>query len=141
MQRGTDCLEGLMLRFIHSSMALQPFLGTSYLLQFHNLFTQTIGLFGRGISPSQGLCLHAGQHKHRINAYTDFHALSGIRTHDPSVRASEDSPRLRPRDHYDRMLRLKLILKQGEILWPRFIWLGISGSNTSKEVLVQQSDY
>jgi hypothetical protein len=33
----------------------------------------------------QGLCLHT-QHIHRINAHkTDIHALSGIRTHDPSV--------------------------------------------------------
>jgi hypothetical protein len=30
------------------------------------------------------------QHRHRINANTDIHALSGIRTHDPSVRADED---------------------------------------------------
>jgi hypothetical protein len=27
----------------------------------------------------------------RINAYTDINAFSGIRTHDPNVRASEDS--------------------------------------------------
>jgi hypothetical protein len=35
--------------------------------------------------------LYAGQHKHRINAHTDIHALNVIRTHNPSVRASEDS--------------------------------------------------
>jgi hypothetical protein len=39
---------------------------------------------------------------HRINAHTDIHALSGILTHDPSVRASEDSSCLRPRGHCDR---------------------------------------
>jgi hypothetical protein len=32
----------------------------------------------------------------------DNHALSGIRTHDPSVRASEDSSCLRQRGHCDR---------------------------------------
>jgi hypothetical protein len=32
----------------------------------------------------------------------DIHALSGIRTHDPSVRASEGSSSLRPRGHPDR---------------------------------------
>jgi hypothetical protein len=32
----------------------------------------------------------------------NIHALSGIRTHDPSFRASEDSSCLRPRDHCDR---------------------------------------
>jgi hypothetical protein len=36
----------------------------------------------------------------RINA--NIHALSGIRTHDLSVRASEDISCLRPRGHYDR---------------------------------------
>jgi hypothetical protein len=30
-------------------------------------YTQSIGLLGRGISPSQGL--YTGQHKHRINAH------------------------------------------------------------------------
>jgi hypothetical protein len=55
-----------------------------------------------GISPSQGRYLHSGQHKYRINAHTNIHALSGIRTHDPSVRANEDSSRLRPRGHRDR---------------------------------------
>jgi hypothetical protein len=40
----------------------------------------------------QGLYLYTEQHKHRINAHnTDIHALSGIRIHDPSIRASEDS--------------------------------------------------
>jgi hypothetical protein len=67
-------------------------------------FTQSVGFFGRGISPSQGLYLHTVQHKRRINAHnTDIHALSGIRTHDPSIRASEDSSCLRPRGHCDRL--------------------------------------
>jgi hypothetical protein len=34
--------------------------------------------------------------------HTDIHALSGIRTHDPSIRASEDSSCLRRRGHWDR---------------------------------------
>jgi hypothetical protein len=42
-----------------------------------------------------------GTTQHRINAHTHthtphIHALSGIRTHDPSVQASEDSSCLRP---------------------------------------------
>jgi hypothetical protein len=36
------------------------------------------------------------------NTDTDIHASSGIRTHDPSVRAGEDSSCLRPRGHCDR---------------------------------------
>jgi hypothetical protein len=34
--------------------------------------------------------------------HTDIYALSGNQTHDPSVRASEDSSCLRPRCHCDR---------------------------------------
>jgi hypothetical protein len=33
------------------------------------IYTQLVGLLGRGISPSQGRYLHPGQHRHRINAY------------------------------------------------------------------------
>jgi hypothetical protein len=65
--------------------------------------TKSVGVLGRGISPSQGLYLHTEQHKQRINSHnTDIHALSGIRTHNPSIRESEDSLRLRPRGHCDR---------------------------------------
>jgi hypothetical protein len=78
-------------------MALQPFVGPWPILYFRNLFTQSVGLLGRGISMSQGLYLQTGQHKHRINAHTDIHASSGIEDHDPSFRASEDSSCLRLR--------------------------------------------
>jgi hypothetical protein len=83
--------------FRHSSMALQPVVGRWPLLQFRNHFSQSVGLLGRVISPSQGRYLHTGQHNHRIKAHTDIHALSWIRTHDPSVRASENSSCFRPR--------------------------------------------
>jgi hypothetical protein len=43
-------------------MAVQPFFGPWPLLKFCNLFTQTVGLLGRVISPMQGRCLHTGQH-------------------------------------------------------------------------------
>jgi hypothetical protein len=60
-------------------------------------------LLGRGISLSQGLYLHAEQHKHTINAHsTDIHALSWIQTQDPRVRTNEDSSCLRPSGHCDR---------------------------------------
>jgi hypothetical protein len=36
------------------------------------------------------------------NKRTNIHVSSGTRTHDPSVRASEDGSRLRPRGHCDR---------------------------------------
>jgi hypothetical protein len=88
----TACYRGtfifLPLSFIHSfhsSMALQPFVGPWPHLQFHNLFTETVGLLGRVICLSQGGYLHTGQTKHKINAHTNIHALRGIRTHDLSV--------------------------------------------------------
>jgi hypothetical protein len=45
--------------------------------------------------------------RHRINAHrthTNIHASSGIRTHDLSVGAGEDSSCLRPRGHCDQCL-------------------------------------
>jgi hypothetical protein len=38
--------------------------------------------------------------------HTDIHALSGIRTHDPSVQASEDISCLRPRGHCGRLMAI-----------------------------------
>jgi hypothetical protein len=56
--------------------------------------------------------------KHRTtqpqNKRTDIHALSGIRTHNPSVRASEDSSCLRPRGHRDRPY---LFMKKTKTPW------------------------
>jgi hypothetical protein len=46
------------------------------------LFRHMVGLLGRVISPSQGLYIHrTTQHR---KTRTKIHALSGIRTHDPS---------------------------------------------------------
>jgi hypothetical protein len=59
-------------------------------------FTQTVEL-GEGSA-----YLHTEQHKHRINAYTDVHDLSEIRSYDSSVRASEESSCLRRHGHCDR---------------------------------------
>jgi hypothetical protein len=39
-------------------MALQPFVGPWQICHFLDLFTQTVGLLGRGISPSEVRCLH-----------------------------------------------------------------------------------
>jgi hypothetical protein len=76
-----------------------PLLGHGLFFSFIILFTQTVGLLGWVISPSQGRYLHTRQHKHRINAHTDIHALNGIWTHNPRVQASEKSSCLRPCGH------------------------------------------
>jgi hypothetical protein len=57
--------------FIHQWL-YSPLLGPGLFISFVIFFTQTVGLLGRGISPSQGRYLHTGQHKHRLNAYTDM---------------------------------------------------------------------
>jgi hypothetical protein len=83
-------------------MALLARSGPRPLIQFRNHFSQTVGPLGRVISPSLGRHLNTGQHRHRINTYTpNIHALIETRTHDPSVRASEDSSCLKPRGYYN----------------------------------------
>jgi hypothetical protein len=67
-------------------MVVQPFFGPWPLFAVSLTYTQTVGLLGQEISPSQGLYLYTEQNKHRINTHnTDIHALNGIRIHDPSV--------------------------------------------------------
>jgi hypothetical protein len=69
------------------SMALQPIQGPDLFI-----FSQTVGLLGRVMSPSQGRYLNTGQHKQNKRIHTpNIRAVSGIRTHDRSVRAREDS--------------------------------------------------
>jgi hypothetical protein len=83
-------------------MAVKPFVGLWPLLQFRNIIvTQTVGLLGRGISLTQDRCLHTGQHNTQNKRDTKIRVSIGIRTHDPSVRASEDSPCLRSCGHCD----------------------------------------
>jgi hypothetical protein len=76
---------------------LQLFVGPWTLFSFVFFFEQSAGLLGWVISPSQGRYPHTGQHKHRLNAHTNIHALSGIRTNDRIVWAREDSSCLRVR--------------------------------------------
>jgi hypothetical protein len=76
-------------------------------LWFHSFFTSLFSytvdrLLGRGISPSQGLNLHAEEHKHRINA----HNSSGIRTHDPSFWAGGNSLCPKSRGHCNRLINI-----------------------------------
>jgi hypothetical protein len=90
------------IQFIHLwlySLLLDLGLFFSFLI----FFTQSVGLLGGLISPSQGRYLHTGQHKHRINE--DIHASSGVRIHDPSVREGEDNSCLRARGRCDRRAR------------------------------------
>jgi hypothetical protein len=93
------------------SMALSAHSGPRPLFSSVIYFTQSVGLFGRGISPSNGRCRNTGQQIQNRRIHTpNIHAMSGIQTHDPSVRASEDSSCLRPRGYSDRLTeRLQLV--------------------------------
>jgi hypothetical protein len=66
-----------------------------------NLFGQLVGLHEREINPTQRLYLHrTTQH---TKTRTHIHASSGIRTHNPSARAVEDSTCLRQLGHWNRV--------------------------------------
>jgi hypothetical protein len=52
------------------------------------IILQTIGLLGRVISPSQGLYLNKGQHKHRLNTYT-YQISTPCVGFEPTISASE----------------------------------------------------
>jgi hypothetical protein len=62
--------------------------GPRPLIQFRNHFSQTVGLLGLGISPSQGRYVNTGQHKHRINAYTHQISMPWM-GFEPTIPASE----------------------------------------------------
>jgi hypothetical protein len=80
-------------------MALIPLLGLDRFFTFLILYTV-------GMAPLTGYQPFARPlPTHRIDANIGIHALRGIRTHNPSVRASEDSSCLRPRDHYERLTK------------------------------------
>jgi hypothetical protein len=67
-------------------------------------------IFIGGESAWRKAATYTGQHKHRIKADKSIHALSGIRTHDPRVRASEDNSCLRRRGHCNRQTKNKCTL-------------------------------
>jgi hypothetical protein len=71
------------------SMALQPLWTLASFFCF-NLFTQSVGLFGPGISPSQGRYLQIGQHEYRIKAHRHLfsqktHCVSITKTDRPKT--------------------------------------------------------
>jgi hypothetical protein len=102
---------------IHLSMALQPFVGPWPFVQCHDNFTQTVGLLGRVISPSQSRYLHTEQHKHRLNAHKHpcLEWDSNLRSKRPN-----EWRLFRPCGHYDR----HITIQSGKIYFRR--WMKIS---------------
>jgi hypothetical protein len=74
------------------SMALPAHSRPRPLIQFRNHFSQTVELLGRVISPSQARYVNtATRTQNKLIHTPNINSLSGIRTHDPRVRASEGS--------------------------------------------------
>jgi hypothetical protein len=77
----------------------------SPLIQFrNNYFTDSRAPWTGDQPVASPVPKHRTTHKQNKRIHTpNIHALSGIRTHDPSVRASEDSSCLRPLGYCDRL--------------------------------------
>jgi hypothetical protein len=94
----------------NSSTGLQPYVGPWPLLQCRNHFW-TVGRtpWTSDQLVARPLPKHRRAKTQNKQIYTpNIHAVSGIRTHDPSVRASEDCSCLRPRGYCDRQVALIL---------------------------------
>jgi hypothetical protein len=83
-------------------MFVQTFVGPWQLLQFLDPIHSQDSLDGG--SARRKASTYAQGNTNRIDARR--HVFSGIRTHDPSVRATEDSSCLSPRGHCDRLTLL-----------------------------------
>jgi hypothetical protein len=94
-------------------MALPAHSGPRPLIQFRNHFSQTVGLIGRVISPSQGRYLNTGQHKHKINAYIHQTSMPRVEC-EPTSPASE---RAKTVHALDRTAAMTGYLKTGVIDW------------------------
>jgi hypothetical protein len=87
--------------YVCLSMALQPFVWPLPLCNF--LILYTVGKTpwtGGSARHKAATCTHDSTDTEKT--HTDIHASGGIRTHDPSVWAGEDSSCLRPSGHCDR---------------------------------------
>jgi hypothetical protein len=91
-------------------------------------YRQLVGLLGRVISPVARL-LPTQDNTNTEETQTDMHTSSGIRTHDPSVRASEDISYHRPRGHCDRQ---HISLMKERSLITKAEHLSCRGSKTGK---------
>jgi hypothetical protein len=105
--------------FFFFAMALQPFVGPwPHISVSKSIFTQTVGLLGRVISQSQGLYLYTGQHKHRINAYTNIHASVGF---EPTIPGSERAKTVHALDRSATVTGGKTLLWQILTKWKIYI--------------------
>jgi hypothetical protein len=101
-----NCKCSIYIFLSFSSIALPAHSGPRPLIQFRSHFSLTVRLLSRVTSSSQGRYLNTRttQTQNKRIHTPNIPALSGIRTHDPSVWDSEDSSCLRQRGYCDRRL-------------------------------------
>jgi hypothetical protein len=106
----------------NNQWALQSMMNLGLCFTVFQPYTQSVGLVGCGSARRKAIS-YTGQHKQRIN----IHALSGIRTHDSSVWADEDSPCLRPLGYCDRHYVTLQLLFCAELLTVKLlvIWYSL----------------
>jgi hypothetical protein len=91
-----------------SSSSFPPFVLGTLACTYQNysalmyLYRQLVAVLGRGINPVARL-IPTQYNTNREESRINFHSLSGIRIHDPSVWAGEGILCLRPRSHCDRL--------------------------------------
>jgi hypothetical protein len=98
-------------------MALQSFVGPWPLFSFLILYTVSRTPWTGDQSVARPLPTHRTTQTEKT--HTGIHAVSGIRTYDPSVRASEDSSCFGPRGHRDRQGYNQKIY----FIWGKFAFL------------------
>jgi hypothetical protein len=72
--------------------------------------------------------------------HTDIHALSRIRNHDRSVRASEDSSCLRPRGHCESLYYI-LLLEYDAVMFKSFVYVKKTTAYAETQLFHQHMQY
>jgi hypothetical protein len=86
---------------IYLVVTLQPFVGPWPLFQFlHHLHSRYVSL--NGGSARRKSATYIQNKTKREQTHRDIHASSGVRTHDPSIWADENSSCFSPHGHCDR---------------------------------------
>jgi hypothetical protein len=111
---------------------LQPIQGPGLFFSSVIIFTQTVGLLGRVISPLQGHYLNTGQHKHRINAYPHQTSMPWV-GFEPTIPTSERAKAVHALDRAATVTGIvkllfffPLALQSQFGPWPTFMKLSIS---------------
>jgi hypothetical protein len=84
-----------------------------------NIFLFFVWFYGLSL----GMCIYRTTQAQK-KSLTDIHALSGIRTHDPSIQAGEGGSCLRTRGHFDGLRKIILIFTCNLLVWKPWVIYG-----------------